>query len=247
MKYIYALIDPRDRLIKYVGQSDNIDRRYEEHISKMEGTSKGKWVRELLLLGMEPEIIRIGECEDKDVFTLENWWIILGRRQGWPLTNGTRPGEWRVKDDFDKMFGDHLKEMEEEYKRSISQIESDFAVEVRTRERAEWIDRVWRLLFLLLGSFNLFNVLYAIHLAAFNTNEPSNLFMARIAMIVFWLTIYYLLFMFRFLNNATFSLGKKEKAVFNDRTTLQISFILISICLVLSGSMSFVSLVKIYA
>jgi hypothetical protein len=33
MRYIYALLDPDENQIRYIGQTDNIKRRYNNHIS----------------------------------------------------------------------------------------------------------------------------------------------------------------------------------------------------------------------
>lgn len=40
MKYIYALIDPRTRQIRYVGQTDDLTKRLQQHITDKSNTPK---------------------------------------------------------------------------------------------------------------------------------------------------------------------------------------------------------------
>lgn len=109
MIYIYALIDPRTRGVRYVGQSVDPERRYTQHVTATEDTPKGVWIRELRSLGLEPDLIILGNATDQQQANyLETWWMLVGWRQGWGLTNGTKPGEWRVVEDFKIIFAKEL-------------------------------------------------------------------------------------------------------------------------------------------
>jgi predicted GIY-YIG superfamily endonuclease len=52
---IYALIDPRDTSIRYIGITDNPDKRLEEHLRGRGGNvPKREWIYELRQLGLIP-------------------------------------------------------------------------------------------------------------------------------------------------------------------------------------------------
>jgi predicted GIY-YIG superfamily endonuclease len=52
---IYALIDPRDSSIRYIGITDNPDQRLKEHLRGRGGNPpKREWVYELRQLGLVP-------------------------------------------------------------------------------------------------------------------------------------------------------------------------------------------------
>jgi hypothetical protein len=52
---VYVLIDPRDNDVRYVGITDNPDRRLEEHLSGRGGNiPKRIWIKELCQLGLAP-------------------------------------------------------------------------------------------------------------------------------------------------------------------------------------------------
>jgi hypothetical protein len=107
MKYIYALIDPRDRSVRYVGQTDNMDRRCTQHINTNEDTPKGAWVIELRRLGLAPTMVQLERVDnDRDTGYREKWWIIFGQRHGWQLTNSANPSVKAVS--FGEMFSAQL-------------------------------------------------------------------------------------------------------------------------------------------
>lgn len=57
-KYIYALKDPLDGQIKYIGQTSNIKRRLFAHMAGQSGTTeKKRWILGLKMLGLQPEVI----------------------------------------------------------------------------------------------------------------------------------------------------------------------------------------------
>lgn len=63
---VYALTDPRDEKVRYVGISNNVIRRYREHTRNIDGTTpKGQWIYELYCAGYEPglSILAIAENE----------------------------------------------------------------------------------------------------------------------------------------------------------------------------------------
>ena len=107
---VYALVDPRDHLVYYVGQSSRGMTRPKVHrypSVKARNPVKGAWLDELTSAGADPEIVVL-DCLDVQpsrplcwwaasrrlnaLNDAELWWISFGRACGWPLTNQTRGG-----------------------------------------------------------------------------------------------------------------------------------------------------------
>lgn len=92
--YIYALIDPRDDKIRYIGKSISPERRYEQHLHEKE-INEGKigWINGLQMRGMQPEMKILEVAHEKNWEKRERWWIKRGREFGWPLLNISPGGE----------------------------------------------------------------------------------------------------------------------------------------------------------
>jgi group I intron endonuclease len=93
--YIYILIDPETNLVRYVGKTTNIKRRYSQHIyeAKRIKTHKNNWLKYLLDKKLKPEILVIDEIEENEWTQLEQWYIEYYRFLGYILTNGTLGGD----------------------------------------------------------------------------------------------------------------------------------------------------------
>lgn len=94
MYTVYALKDPRDGSIRYVGITIKSapERRLTEHVRnarKGVGTHVYCWIRQLLQLDLKPEFVVLEQTDDPDC---ERYWIIELRAQGYRLTNGTDGG-----------------------------------------------------------------------------------------------------------------------------------------------------------
>ena len=88
-KIIYALVDPRDSEICYVGVSNDPNKRLWQHVQEAKrgnGREKGKWIRELLALKLQPRV-RFLEYAEKDAFTKEREWICKIDNESPRLTN----------------------------------------------------------------------------------------------------------------------------------------------------------------
>lgn len=89
---IYGLIDPRTRLVRYIGQSSVGIRRPRDHakpaVLARNQNYSGNWIRELVRAGLQFEIVVLEtlDCVDQ-LDAAECWWIAYGRASGWPLTN----------------------------------------------------------------------------------------------------------------------------------------------------------------
>ncbi len=92
--YVYGLVDPRDKLIHYIGVTYDPLQRYLSHLydGKVLNTLKGLWLRELNELGLRPGfvVLELVEGWDAQPYEAERKWIDVGSADGLPLTNGNR-------------------------------------------------------------------------------------------------------------------------------------------------------------
>lgn len=81
--YIYGLIDPISKEIKYVGQTTNIERRYKQHLfnSKIsQKEEKYNWIEDLKSKGLKIEIVileKIITDKVKNALEIEQKWTSL--------------------------------------------------------------------------------------------------------------------------------------------------------------------------
>lgn len=104
--YIYGLIDPRDRRIKYVGQTVDFERRHKQHCDEVGDTAKCVWVGELRDRGLSPDIVQLEVATQQAASYKENWWIQVLRANGEELTNTAKPT--RDSHDFTHMLIDRV-------------------------------------------------------------------------------------------------------------------------------------------
>lgn len=88
---VYALIDPRDRTIRYVGQTKAGSRRAESHWRDTAqcGFVRRRWLAELRASGAGRYAMTVLERvgSRSEALERETAWILHGRRFGWPLAN----------------------------------------------------------------------------------------------------------------------------------------------------------------
>ena len=97
MRYIYKLIDPSNNEIRYIGQTDDIKRRYNYHISSSMNensdsydTYKARWVRKLKLSGLLPIIEIVEECDSLEQSNIrERYYVSKLTNEGCRLTNSS--------------------------------------------------------------------------------------------------------------------------------------------------------------
>jgi DNA-binding XRE family transcriptional regulator len=90
-RQIYALIDPRDGTVRYVGVSKEVQTRLAQHIRETQN-AKREWLSELKESGLSPEVEVLETIEivgDVDTSSLEReqYWINVLLQSGAPLTN----------------------------------------------------------------------------------------------------------------------------------------------------------------
>lgn len=91
--YIYALIDPRDEKIKYVGKSNNPKKRLPGHYHAYKPTIKYYWLHKLRRLGLKPELIILDEIDINDWQFWETYWYWQVKSWGYELKNSDLPGK----------------------------------------------------------------------------------------------------------------------------------------------------------
>lgn len=94
---IYCLRDPRNNLIRYIGQTTKtLNQRLSSHIclAKKTHTHKNKWILSLLKEGINPKIEHLlscksaEECNENEIFFIKCF-----KDLGYKLTNSTSGGE----------------------------------------------------------------------------------------------------------------------------------------------------------
>ena len=116
MYYIYALIDPRDNLIHYIGLTGNTPtHRLADHLTDRTG-AKAEWLTDLLDAAFMPSFIVLQKADDVETAQLrEAWWISTGEMLGWPLTNVAKTTKQK-KSTLEKAQPEVHKEMVKEIK-----------------------------------------------------------------------------------------------------------------------------------
>jgi hypothetical protein len=93
VKYIYALVDPRDHAVRYVGQTNDVAERMRCHtqywsaINRKGHKAKGRWTQGLLAEGLRPQIVILETVPFAAADTAERRWIAFGAKLGWKLFN----------------------------------------------------------------------------------------------------------------------------------------------------------------
>lgn len=95
-KHIYALVDPRSLVVRYVGQSTDPLKRLSLHLAprslKVEN-ARNRWLRELLSLSLRPICVILQTPAPERWADAERAWIVQGRMIGWELVNTSDGGE----------------------------------------------------------------------------------------------------------------------------------------------------------
>jgi predicted GIY-YIG superfamily endonuclease len=93
--YIYALIDPDTDEVRYIGATDNIQRRMREHLapSLKKSRKKAEWIIELKAEGKQPNLSILESCTEEDAVPVERKWIVHYKEADAPLLNVHAGGE----------------------------------------------------------------------------------------------------------------------------------------------------------
>lgn len=91
--FIYALIDPRNGNIRYIGKANNPRTRFNSHVFDLAKTKKTNWIKSLVKIGLKPELLVIDEVLISEWIFWEMHYISLFKFYGFKLTNLTDGGE----------------------------------------------------------------------------------------------------------------------------------------------------------
>lgn len=87
---IYALVDPRDDTIRYIGRTIQKKVRLQQHLNEVNiNKEKDRWLKELKKQGLAPkmETLETLECRESEAEKRERQWIRHLLSIGTPLTN----------------------------------------------------------------------------------------------------------------------------------------------------------------
>ena len=89
---VYGLVDPRTRLIHYIGQSTwGLNQPKAFRNESAPNTLCRKWIKELESIGLDYEIVVLARFEAAtELAEAVLWWIAYGQLSHWPLTNSFR-------------------------------------------------------------------------------------------------------------------------------------------------------------
>jgi hypothetical protein len=86
--YVYALINPRNHYPFYVGMTNSLEQRYEQHLESREGKKRASIVRELEAAGLKPVIAVLERKPNRRLAKIaEVFWIELLGSRGVPIVN----------------------------------------------------------------------------------------------------------------------------------------------------------------
>src|SRR5690606_31050931 len=101
MRYIYALICPIEKVVKYIGNTKNPKSRYWQHVKKLDRqmTPKRIWLESLFKKNLLPEIQILAECETGDR-EMEQHYVNLHKATTLNIHNpekGAKSNKWNRK------------------------------------------------------------------------------------------------------------------------------------------------------
>src|SRR6266568_2201171 len=96
---VYALVDPRDLTVRYVGKSTVGLARPQNHrqeckLSRDPNTHKVNWIRLLVRVGLTYDVVVLDECDSPaELSATERFYISFFRAMGCDLLNRTDGGD----------------------------------------------------------------------------------------------------------------------------------------------------------
>ncbi len=93
--FIYGLIEKNNNILRYIGKTTDIKRRFRRHINErfLHDSYKDRWVRKMINENIEIDIIIIDIVEQIEWQYWEKFYISYFKFIGCKLTNGTNGGD----------------------------------------------------------------------------------------------------------------------------------------------------------
>ena len=93
--FIYALLDPITKEVRYVGKADKPSKRFRRHLreNSTEATHKARWIKVLLDNGLRPLLEVIDEVLQSEWKAAEAAYISFYKEEGCNLVNGSPGGD----------------------------------------------------------------------------------------------------------------------------------------------------------
>jgi DNA-binding CsgD family transcriptional regulator len=95
--FIYGLIDPDNNMLRYIGQTKNPVKRYNEHLYKSEierkNTYKHNWIKYLIKDNKKPIYLELDQVPNEESDYWERFYIAYFKSIGCDLVNGTQGGK----------------------------------------------------------------------------------------------------------------------------------------------------------
>ena len=92
--FLYVLIDPNVKIPKYIGISNNPERRFNEHLEDESYTPKVKWINKLKEGGQVPILKVVKDTNNVKQVCLWEKKAIEKYKETWGLVNSTKGGEY---------------------------------------------------------------------------------------------------------------------------------------------------------
>ena len=87
---IYALIDPTDNSVGYVGKSKDIAQRYAQHVDNMGSDRKSAWISDLADQDLQPELRLLEKCGLDVMDAREDYWLTFYLDSGEAIYNESK-------------------------------------------------------------------------------------------------------------------------------------------------------------
>ena len=92
---IYGLCDPDTGKMRYIGQSNNPERRLKQHMSAP-SEALWPWLIRLKFSRQLPQLVILEDCSKETKDDLEQWWLHWGARKKQPLLNVYKRAGWYI-------------------------------------------------------------------------------------------------------------------------------------------------------
>lgn len=91
--FIYALVDPRDQQVRYIGKTIHVNKRLKQHLKDKCKSYKTHWIKNLSANDLLPLFVLLDEVEHNSWDFWERHYISLYRSWGFNLTNANFGGD----------------------------------------------------------------------------------------------------------------------------------------------------------